>query len=78
MRKVYMQLGKSQRSNKTEGYAHLKIFIIGWVPKVCIRMCSFTFGQIEIASKYFHKQKQVTEIFTIECNPAMEKTGIIL
>ena len=28
----------------------------------------FKFGQIEVASKDFHKQRQITDIFTIDVN----------
>ena len=31
-------------------------------------MSSFKFGQIEVASKDFHKQRQITDIFTIDVN----------
>ena len=31
-------------------------------------MSSFKFGQIEVASKDFHKEKQITDIFTIDVN----------
>ena len=31
-------------------------------------MCSFQFGQKEIAFKEFHEQTQVTDIFTIDVN----------
>ena len=31
-------------------------------------MFSFKFGQIEVASENFHKQRQVTDIFTIDVN----------
>ena len=34
-------------------------------------MSSFKFGQIEVASKYFHKQRQITDIFTIYVNEAV-------
>ena len=32
------------------------------------RMFSFKFGQIEVASKKFQKQRQITDIFTIDVN----------
>ena len=44
----------------------------------------FKFGQIEVASKDFHKQRQVTDIFSTDvnkmvlsykCHAIMEKTG---
>ena len=46
-------------------------------------MFSFKFGQKEIAFKYFHNQKQLTDIFAIvtnkvvvsECHAIMGKTG---
>ena len=28
----------------------------------------FKFGQTEVASKYFHKQRQITDTFTIDVN----------
>ena len=31
-------------------------------------MKMFKFGQIEVASKDFHKQRQITDIFTIDVN----------
>ena len=31
-------------------------------------MSSFKFGQIEVASKDFYKQRQITDIFTIDVN----------
>ena len=31
-------------------------------------MSSFKFGQIEVASKDFHKQRQITDILTIDVN----------
>ena len=31
-------------------------------------MSSFKFGQIEVASKDFHKQRQITDLFTIDEN----------
>ena len=34
-------------------------------------MSSFKFGQIEVASKYFHKQRQIPDIFTIYVNEAV-------
>ena len=50
-------------------------------------MPSFKFGQIEVASKDFQKERQVTDIFTInvhkavlsnKCHTIMERTGGIL
>ena len=38
------------------------------IQKCVIKMSSFKFGQNEAASKDFYKQRQVTEIFTIEVN----------
>ena len=34
-------------------------------------MSSFKFGQIEVVSKDFHKQRQVTDTFTIVVNKAV-------
>ena len=31
-----------------------------------VKMYSFEFGQKEFASKNFHKQRQITDIFTID------------
>ena len=39
-----------------------------WVEKHVINMSSFEFGLIEVASKDFYKQRQITDIFTIDVN----------
>ena len=38
-------------------------------------MSNFKFGQKESASKYFYKQKQVTDIFTIDINKVVVSAG---
>ena len=38
-------------------------------------MSNFKFGQKDSASKYFYKQKQVTDIFTIDMNNVVVSAG---
>ena len=38
-------------------------------------MSNFKFGQKESTSKYFYKQKQVTDIFTIDINKVVVSAG---
>ena len=38
---------------------------------ILIKMSSFKFVQIDVASNYFHKQGQITDIFTVNLNKAV-------
>ena len=64
---VFMQLGKCKIAALAIRYGNLKKFI-WWVEKNIIKMFSLKFDQRKIISKDFHKNRQETNILTIDIN----------
>ena len=68
-RKALMRLGECRIVVLAISYVFLKIFFMLF--KCIIKMSRFKFGQIDVASNYFHKERQISDIFMINLNKAV-------